>query len=370
MVEPKDFVNELKKQGVTSLTEVPCSIFKDLIAYISDTSELELIHPVNEAIVMANAAGEYLSTGKIPLIMIQNSGLNNTLNALTSLNMQYKIPALYIISWRGEPGKKDAEEHNFMGPNLEKILETYQIPFKILGNDYPSDIKWAISTAAQRELPVALIMQSGFIEKYTPKNNNSQGLKLDRWQAIESIVDNAENAVYVSTTGFPSRVLFNILKNKDKDDGRAFYMIGSMGHALGIGESIAKNTAKAKVIIIDGDGSALMHLGSMAGIAEKKPNNLIHIIVDNQKYGSTGGQPTLSKYIDFKKIGRGFGYNVHEANTQEEIANAMKLSLERGPSLIYIKINSNEKPEKDLERVVHSSAEIKKRFQNHLKKFQ
>jgi phosphonopyruvate decarboxylase len=369
MVKPKDFVDEIKKQGIDSVIEVPCSIFKDLIAYIIDTKELELINPVNEAVVMANAAGKYLATGKLPLILMQNSGLNNTLNALTSLNIQYKIPALYIISWRGEPGKADAEEHNFMGPNLEKILETYKIPFKILGENYSSDIKWAVSNAMQSHIPTALIMKKGFIEKYLPQNQKKDKFGLDRWQAIESIVDNTENTVYVSTNGFPSRVLFNILKSRNKEDGRAFYMVGSMGHALGIGESLAKEIPKAKVIVIDGDGSAVMHLGSMAAIAEEKPDNLVHIILDNKVYGSTGGQPTLSKSIDFMKIAQGFGYHSYEADTKEKIANCIGKALKNGPAMIHIEINSLEKPENEMERVNYSCEEIKQRFENHIKKF-
>jgi len=369
MVNPKAFVKELKTHDINKVITVPCSIFKDLIAYIENTEELKLIIPSNEAIAMALAAGDYLATEKIPVVMVQNSGLNNTLNSLTSLNFQYKIPIVYIISWRGEPLKTDAEEHNFMGANLLQILDTYQVPYSLLGTDYPEKINWAISTARESERPVALIMKNEFIDYYPRVNKKQNNNILDKWQAIDSIVDSQEDSIYVSTTGLISRALFNILKNKNKEDGRAFYMIGSMGHALGIGESIAAALPKAKVIVLDGDGGALMHLSSMASVAKDKPKNLIHIILDNQTYNSTGGQATLSKNISFKKIGCGFKYKVSNIKNKEELIKAMNDSQMIGPTLIHVSINTSEKEGNEIQRINFSSEEIKKRFQKYIERF-
>lgn len=362
MIEAKEFVAELKRHNPGAIIEVPCSIFTSLINYLIDSKEIELINPVNEGIVMANAAGEYLATKKIPVVAMQNSGLNNTLNALTSLNKQYSIPAVYLISKRGEIG--DAEEHNFMGPNLEKILDVFQIPFKTLSEDYPSEIEWAFSHARQNEQPVALIMRKGFINEYKRQSSEEKNFPLDRWNAIETVVDCSDGCVYISTNGYPSRVLFNILKQKGKEDGRAFYMIGSMGHALGIGKRIAEKLPGLKVVVIDGDGGALMHIGSMAGISQLK--NLVHVILDNRVYGSTGGQPTLSEYVDFNKVGEGFGYKVYEAEIKEELLEATKNSLKNCPCLIHVKINKNEKLEKEMERVSYSCKQIRQRFEKFL----
>lgn len=370
MVHASEFVLELKKNDLSPIIEVPCSIFKDLINFLLDSNEIELVNPVNEAVVMAHAAGEYLATGKIPVVMMQNSGLNNTLNSLTSLNKQYGIPAIYLVSWRGEPGEKDAPEHNFMGPHLKKILETYQIPYKVLTSEYPAEIEWASSLAKQIKHPTALIMRKGFIDKYESKKELEDKLPLDRWQAIENIVDNcSDDCVYISTNGFPSRILYNVLKVRGKEDGRAFFMLGSMGDALGIGEGIAKKVPKAKVMVIDGDGGALMHIGSMAGIAEYKFPNLIHVILDNRAYGSTGTQPSLSPNLDFKKIGQGFRYDVYEATTEDELVESIKNAINNGPALIHININQKEKSEEEMLRVEHSCEEIRKRFSQYLSRF-
>jgi len=157
MVEAKRFVEELKKNKLGPVYEVPCSIFTPLINYLIDSGEIETVNPVNEAVVMAQAAGSFISTKKIPIVMMQNSGLNNTLNCLTSLNKQYGIPAVYIISWRGE--LRDAPEHNFMGERLERILDVYDIPHKILTYNFSKEIEWAVSLAEQLMHPVALIMR-------------------------------------------------------------------------------------------------------------------------------------------------------------------------------------------------------------------
>jgi len=369
MVQASEFAEKLKKNNLRPVIEVPCSIFTDLINFLLDSQEIEVVNPVNEAVVMAHAAGEYMATGKIPVVMMQNSGLNNTLNALTSLNKQYGIPAIYLISWRGE--LKDAPEHNFMGSHSEKILDAFQVPSKILSENYSAEIEWAASLARQIRHPTALIMRKGFIDKYEKRLQEKEAFLLDRWQAIETIVDNSKDAAYVSTNGFPSRQLYNILKQKGKDDGRAFTMVGSMGHALGIGLGVAKKTPKAKIIVIDGDGGALMHLGSMAGVAKYKPTNLVYVILDNRAYGSTGTQPSLSPHVDFRKIGESFGYKVYTAQTQEELVKATQAALTNGPALIHVKINQKEISKEDVKmgRVLYSCDEVRERFEAYLTKF-
>jgi len=368
MVKAEEFVDELKKNKLGPIFEVPCSIFKDLINFLLDKKKMEVVNPANEAIAMANSAGEYMATGKIPIVMMQNSGLNNTLNALSSLNKQYGIPAVYLISWRGE--LKDAPEHNFMGSYLEKILDVYQVPSKVLTDKFASEIEWATSLTKQLSHPTALIMRKGFIDKYTKEEKAESGYEMDRWKAIETIVDNAGDAAYVSTNGFPSRHLHNILKAKDKDDGRAFTMVGSMGHALGIGIGAARKVSN-KIVVIDGDGGALMHLGSLAGLKEYKPENLTYIILDNRAYGSTGTQPTQSHKINFNKIGEGFNCNSYSVTTREELVMAMKESLEKGPSLIHVKINQDEiaKDDPRMARVGYSCKEVRERFEKYLDRF-
>ncbi|OGJ15862.1 hypothetical protein A3K73_01715 [Candidatus Pacearchaeota archaeon RBG_13_36_9] len=368
MAGAKEFVNELKKNKLGPIYEVPCSIFKDLINYLIDSGEIEFVNPANEAIAMAQAAGSFIATKQIPIVMMQNSGLNNTLNCLTSLNKQYGIPVVYLISWRGEG--KDAPEHNFMGEKLKEILNTYEIRYRVLTQDYAKEIEWAKTLSEQMMQPTALIMREGFINKYGTQEKTEEFL-MDRWEAIETIVDNAGEAAYISTNGFPSRQAHNILKLKGKEDGRLFGMVGSMGHALGIGLEEARKVPKAKIIVLDGDGGALMQLGAMASVAKYKPANLVHVILDNQAYGSTGNQPCMSKNIDFVQIGEGFGYKVYSCQTKEQLKEATVAALQQGPALIHVSINQNElsKDDSRMGRVEHSCTAIKERHEKYLERF-
>jgi sulfopyruvate decarboxylase subunit beta len=99
----------------------------------------------------------------------------------------------------------------------------------------------------------------------------------------------AKNALLISNIGFPSRELFAA-----KDRKENFYMLGSMGLASSIGLGLALARIDRKVIVLDGDGSVLMNLGTLATIAHNAPDNYLLVILDNCCYGSTGSQPTCT----------------------------------------------------------------------------
>lgn len=140
------------------------------------------------------------------------------------------------------------------------------------------------------------------------------------------------------TTGFISREAFGI-----KDRPENFYMLGSMGLVSSVGLGIALNTDR-RVVIFDGDGSTLMDMGTMAMIANEKTPNLVHIVLDNEAYGSTGNQPTISKGIDISKVAQAMGYrNVVTFKRNDKIKNNISSALSvRGPVLILIKISSGD----------------------------
>ena len=119
---------------------------------------------------------------------------------------------------------------------------------------------------------------------------------MKRIDAIRKIMKKVKDEIVISSTGMISRELCAV-----KDRPENFYMMGSMGNALGIGLGIAINS-KHKVIVISGDGAALMSLGTMVLHKKLNPANLKHYILDNRCHGSTGGQPTCSDAIDFSKI--------------------------------------------------------------------
>ncbi len=360
MINPQDFLDEMKKHDLGPYIEVPCSLLEPLITKALEDPDVELIYPANEAIAMGIAAGNYMSTNKIPVVMMQNSGLLNTLNALTSLNQIYDIPSLYLITWRGDPsGEKDAPEHVIAGAKLEDILKTFDIEYRVLSIEgYHREIDEIVEKIKESGKPGALVLRKNIIEEYAVERKLSK-LPLSRYEAISLIKTGlGDDVTYVSTNGFITRDSFNI---KDTPD---FYMVGSMGHALPIGIGVAKNTEK-KIVVFDGDGGCSMHLGAMAS---EKPSNLIHIVLDNASYDSTGGQPSISEKIDFAKIAEGCGYNkIYLVKTSEELENIVNnIVKEKGPSFLHVKLNQQKKKPGGRASDKYSCKGIKERFMKKL----
>jgi phosphonopyruvate decarboxylase len=364
MIKADDFVEALLKSDLGPFIEVPCTILKPVINYILEKG-LPLKTPASEAAAMGLAAGYYLATEKIPVVMMQNSGLCNALNAITSLHGIYEIPCLLIITWRGEPGIKDAPEHRIMGAKLQTLLDALDLPYRVItAEGYRDEINEIVRKAKEIKKPVALILRRGLIEEYK-RAMAGEDYPLSVNDAIGIIKEKlGEKSVYVSTTGFISRISFNLRDNRD------FYMLGSMGHALPLGIAVAASTQR-KVVVLDGDGSCLMHAEAMASVGAEKPRNLIHIVLDNGAYASTGDQPSLSSSVDFLMIARGFGYEkVMAAKTREELWNALDEVLkENGPAFIHVKINRSLPPKEKMERVsdFYTCVEIKNRFIENLR---
>jgi phosphonopyruvate decarboxylase len=359
MIEAKDFVEELMKNNLGPVIEVPCTIFGPVVNYMVD-KKIPLETPANEAVAMGLAAGHYLATGKIPVVMMQNSGLCNSLNALTSLHGIYDIPALLVVTWRGEPGTKDAPEHLIIGAKLGGLLKVLNLPYKILTpKGYRAEIKEMAEKAEATKRPTVLILRKGVINEYKGTKKDT-GAPLDMREAI-TIIKGAmgSEVIYVSTTGYISRISFNVNDTPD------FYMVGSMGHALPIGLGAALETNK-RVVVLDGDGGCLMHAGAMASVGAEKPKNLIHIVLDNRAHVSTGAQPSLSPSVDFSELAGGFGYkNTFTVGTASELKSAVERARKTdGPTFINVTINQNVPPENEMKRVsgTYTCSEIKKRF--------
>lgn len=151
------------------------------------------------------------------------------------------------------------------------------------------------------------------------------------------------------------------------DNKRNFYMLASMGKASSIGLGIALSIPGKKVVIFDGDGNLLMNLDNLALIGYYQPKNLIHIILDNEIYATTGWQETLSDKIELDRIADACNYaRVFNVKTESEILNAIKVcNISEGPHFVLIKIA---KEEIEGTKVIHySPSEIKNRFMESLR---
>ncbi len=165
MIDSDDFVKTLQDIGLDFFTGVPDTILGGIIA---DLTEKRLYTPaVREDEAVAMAAGAYLG-GKIPAVLMQNSGLGNALNVLESLNLIYQIPCLLLVSWRGFEGK-DAPEHLVMGQTMPQLLDTVKIPHRTLSEEtVVDDLQWTAKTFMEQRIPLALLLKKGIVKTVQP----------------------------------------------------------------------------------------------------------------------------------------------------------------------------------------------------------
>jgi len=351
-INPLDFYKEIKIKGIDFFTGVPDSLLKELCLCIEDNNiSNNHIIAANEGNAIAIASGYHLGTGKIPLVYMQNSGLGNAINPLLSLcdNKVYSIPLIMIIGWRGEPGIKDEPQHIKQGKIQVSLLKSMGIKSFTIDKNMSitsNIISSAINEAKSKNEPIALVIKKGTFSKYqlSKKNIILQNRDLmTRERSLEVIIKNLlEDTIVVSTTGKTSREIFEIRDKIDKDHSKDFLSVGSMGHCSSIALGIAISNPNKKVICIDGDGSLLMHLGSLSTIAKVKPKNFYHILINNQVHESVGGQETSIKYINVLGLVKSNNYKkIYSINNEIDLESVFKLFLNsEGPNFLEINVKS------------------------------
>ncbi|MGS0763317.1 phosphonopyruvate decarboxylase [Syntrophomonas curvata] len=365
---------QLKKIGVDYFAGVPDSQLKALCDYLINTfgvSSLNHIITANEGNAVALAAGYYLSTGKIPCVYLQNSGLGNIINPVTSLlnDKVYAIPCVFIVGWRGEPGVHDEPQHLFQGEITLKMLEVLDIACMVIDRQTTEqDLEkqlYVFKSLLNSGKSVALVIKQGglsYSEKVIYKNNSS----ILREEIINFITEAAQDDIIIATTGKTSRELFEIREKKGQLHKYDFLTVGSMGHSSSIALGIALNKPNKRVWCIDGDGAALMHLGAMAVIGEKAPLNYIHVIINNGAHESVGGQPTAADAISFEQIALGCGYKAsyHASDLKELQIVLSEIEGKKGP--IFIEVKSAIGSRKDLGRPAITPIENKTVFMDYI----
>jgi len=337
-MKPGIFVDALIKNGFGPFMGVPCSIFKHLINYIEDTSKISYYLSSSEGEAMGLGGGFALS-GRLPVVLMQNDGYGNAINPLSSLQLLYKLPCLLLISWRGEPKKKDAPQHSVMGHTLEELLSIFGISYKIIGNDldnFHDAVSQAKKHVKQSSLPYAFVIRKGYFEGHEIKSKEKLSEYEPRVVYLKALNTLAKKEdVFIGTTGFLGREMQHLFDHEGK-----FYMMGSMGCAASIGMAIAKEYPNRKIFVLDGDGALLMKMGTLSTIGHYAPENLIHICFDNKQYESTGGQKTASVGINFSKIADSCGYNLGiKVELLEDFKNIIsKIIKMKGPHFIHVMI--------------------------------
>ncbi len=345
MIDPGSFHFALKNLGIEFFVGVPDSLLKNLCAYLDDhVSGDEHVITANEGNAIALAAGYHLATGNTGAVYMQNSGLGNCVNPLTSLVDRdvYNIPMLLIIGWRGEPGIKDEPQHIKQGRITIGQLDLLDIPYHIL--DARSDLEDALASLLAAENmargPVALLIRKETFSDYKRSKNYQYDYTLKREEALNCILSLAKSDdLIVSTTGKTSRELFELRKMREEKQSD-FLTVGSMGHTSSIALGIALGKPHRRVICIDGDGSFIMHMGSLPIIGSLQPENFVHILLNNSAHESVGGQETVAGAMDISKIVQACGYTgyLQARNTRELEQSWEKINQMQGPVLLEIKV--------------------------------
>jgi phosphonopyruvate decarboxylase len=340
MIGPQSFLDALHETGIRFFTGVPDSLMKGFLACVQE-KEKEHIITANEGAAVAMASGYHLATGKTGLVYLQNSGLGNLINPLTSLANRevYGFPMLLMIGWRGQPGKKDEPQHQKMGVSTIKLLEVLEIPFFVFNKDcdWQKQLREAVFLANEKSQPVALVIEDGFFQDtgLVARNDN----QLSAADIIEAFYPSLDHdAVVVCTTGKIGRLFYSINRQHQNRIGQFFLNVGAMGHASSIAAALARYSQR-KIVLLDGDGALLMHMGSLAVIGGMKLKNLHYYLLNNGAHQSVGGQPTAAFEIDCCAIAKACGFE----NTQLIITKKdmdQWLSLEDKSGFTEFRINT------------------------------
>ncbi|MEP4710252.1 MAG: phosphonopyruvate decarboxylase [Pseudophaeobacter sp.] len=349
MIDAAQWTRELRDLGYRFASGVPCSSLSPLQNEILNNPGFDYVAATNEGQAVALAAGAW--TGGAPsVVLMQNSGLGNAVNPLTSLTAIFQIPVLLVVSWRGRPGTKDEPQHQLMGEVTPGLLELLKIPHEIVETDQSlafDQLHRMCRCIRETGQSHAIIVPDGSFsrgraapefavpERQGTVRDLTGGTGLSgRAKVLSAIVRHPklDQAIRIATTGKTGRELYTL-----SDTARNFYMVGSMGLASSFGLGLSRQVSD-DVVVIDGDGAAMMQLGALATIGAYGSKSLKHLILDNGCYDSTGGQFSNSVGVDFASIALSCGYAAsYRVNCLDGLDQALAENAQ-GPTAIHMRI--------------------------------
>ena len=370
-MQVQDFVDVL---GSEFFTGVPDSQLKALCDYLMNTYGIDRDHHIiaaNEGNSIGLAAGYHLATGKVPVVYMQNSGEGNIINPVASLmnDNVYGIPCILVIGWRGEPGVHDEPQHVYQGKVTVPLLDVMDIKNMVISKETPvSDVRMMMEEwkpLLSKGKQVAFVVRKGALE-YDSKPKYGNDFKLNREEVLKHIVSVSKEDPIVSTTGKISRELFEIREANKQSHKYDFLTVGSMGHCSSIALGIAINKPNERIWCIDGDGAALMHMGSMSVIGSIGPKNFVHIVLNNLAHDTVGGMPTAVCDTDIVAVAKACGYvkavTVSDMDSLDSVLKDAKTS--EGPVFIEVKCALGSRA--DLGRPTTTAMENKQNFMSYL----
>ncbi len=374
MIDATSLIATLRSRDASSYVGVPCSFLAPLIDEAISDASVRYTAAASEGEAAGIAFGAWLAGGT-PVTFCQNSGLGNMVNPLTSLMHPCRVPILMLCTWRGQPGISDEPQHELMGRALGALLDTIEVEWAMLGST-TTELNAAVETAwesmTERSLPFCLVVERNTIARTAldpprPAPERRPGHTIDllangrctRFGALERLLGTiGDEVALVATTGKTGRELFTLC-----DRPQHFYCVGAMGCASAVGLGLSLGTERP-VLVVDGDGAALMKLGNMATIGLEGPPNLLHVILDNGVHDSTGGQQTAAATTRFADVALACGYRrVYCCDAPREFEDAITQALAApGPHLVHMTIQPGSRER--LGRPSVHPADVARRFRS------
>jgi phosphonopyruvate decarboxylase len=353
-------------------TGVPCSLVEDVIAVLEQGGGAPYVAAVRVDVAVGMEAGAWFA-GRRPCVLMQNSGLGTSLNALASLSLMYGLPALVVVTWRGYEGK-DAPEHILTGAITPNLLDLLGMPYRVLSAETAAaDVAWAAHEMDARMQPVAILVppkvvatgaMHGHADMLSSEMPSMRAIEagrilaptISRLVALTAARKPLGGEPIIHANGYICRESFAV-----GDRPQNFYMIGSMGLASAIGLGLSLARPAGPTIVFDGDGNLLMNFGILAMVGGLRPRNLVHVVFDNEVYGSTGNQASPSRGVRLDRVAAAAGYRSAVAVTDAgDIERAVEQALTAdGPHFVLAKVTAEEA---DAPRIPFSPAEIRDRF--------
>lgn len=327
MVNQNELFTALDKLGVKFFTGVPDSLLNDFCLYlVNNIPDGQHVMAANEGNAIAIAAGNYMATGNISVVYMQNSGIGNATNPLLSLthNCVYGIPMILVIGWRGDPSINDHAQHKKQGELTPVLMSDMDIPYEILDADDTviDKFTWAVNKAKEISAPVALIAKKAILTQKEKKQTYADSKLMNREEAVAAVVDVlGADAIYLGTTGRATREVHEQLIAHGIGEGHEWQNVGSMGHVSSVGLGLALARPDKRIVVFDGDAAAVMHMGALATNCRYKAGNMLHIVLNNGVNESVGGQPSAGYLIDLTTVAKACGYRTvgNAVETKEEL---------------------------------------------------
>jgi phosphonopyruvate decarboxylase len=327
------FLRGMDELGVSFYTGVPDSLLAPLCDTLYARFGVKGAHIVaaNEGAAAGLAAGHFIATGKPAFVYLQNSGIGNAANPIISLLNEkvYGIPCVFVVGWRGEPGVHDEPQHVFQGEITPQFLELLGLPCFTLSGDTSLESFEQMLPEARRFIgqgkSVAFLVRKGALSGGEKAVYESRAAML-REDALRLLLTHAgEKDVFVCTTGKTSREVYEIRDALGQGHDRDFLTVGSMGHASMIALGIARAKPDQIIWCLDGDGAALMHLGSLTVEARCGCKKLIHVVLNNGAHESVGGMPVGCGEVSFTALAMASGFeNCSYAADEPSLVRALR----------------------------------------------